>query len=413
MVSARIFLLLLWASCIVFAQGRLAEVHVSGTNRASEAVLAASGLTIGQAVTPKSLDSACRTLMDSGFFRAASYRYQSKMSASGLAYSVSFDLTDESTLVPVVLDIPNTDQEQLWAQFKVADPLLDRQMPDTDGAERYYRESIERLLAKSGNPQPLVTKREADLKKHAMVVVFRPAKLPKLRQIAFQGNHAIDATILENTIHKIAIGEDYSDREFRLIVEANLTPKYEELGYLQVKFPKIEAISQGPDSIVASVIVEEGRPWKLGNIEVSGDNLPIDQMIRAGKFPKGEIANWKEIKKSLGSMYQVLRADGYLSPRGEPNRIFHAETGLVDLRVDVQKGARFYFGSLEIQGLNAKETETAQDMWELRPGAAMDGSYLDDYVRKLFNLTHGSKSNVNREMNVRQPGNLVDVVLKF
>jgi outer membrane protein assembly factor BamA len=413
MLSAAVTLVLLSASSVAFAQGRLAEVHVSGTSRPTAAVLSAAGLKIGQAVAPKDLDSACRSLMDSGFFRAASYKYQSRASATGVSYSLSFDLTDESSLVPVVLDIPNADQEQLWTQFKAADPLLDKQMPDTDGAERYYRHALEQLLAKSGSPQPLIAKREADLTRHQMIVVFRPAKLPKLRQITFEGNHAIDSATLENTIHKVAIGEDYSDREFRLVVESNLTAKYEELGYLQVRFPKITAVPQGPDSIAASVTVEEGRSWKLGDVQLAGDNLPADQMVRAGKFRKGEVANWKEIQISIARSFQVLRADGYLSPHGNPNRIFHDETGMVDLRVDVQRGARFYFGTLEIQGLNAKEIETAQDMWELRPGAPLDGPYLDDYVGKVFSLAHSSKRNVNREMNVRQPGNLVDVVLKF
>jgi outer membrane protein assembly factor BamA len=245
------------------------------------------------------------------------------------------------------------------------------------------------------------------------VVVFRPAKLPKLRQITFEGNHAVETATLERAIHNIAIGEDYSDREFRLVVEANLTPKYEELGYLQVRFPKIAAVSQGPDSIAASVTVQEGRPWKLGDVELAGDNLPVDQMLRAGKFHKGELANWKELQISIARMYQVLRADGYLSPQGNPNRIFHDDTGMVDVRVEVRRGARFYFGTLEIQGLGAKETETAQDMWELRPGAPLDGVYLDDYVAKVFSQARVSKHSIDREMNVRQPGNLVDVVLKF
>ncbi|MBV8904691.1 MAG: hypothetical protein JOZ22_13750 [Acidobacteriia bacterium] len=413
MVSAKVAAALVAVSSALLAQGRLAEVHVSGTSRPTAAILAASRLTVGQPVTPKDLDAACRTLIDSGFFRSASYKYQSRTGAGGLSYSVSFDLTDESTLVPVVLDIPNPDQETLWAQFKAEDPLLDRKMPDTEGAERYYEHELERLLAKSGHPQELISKREADLSKHAMVVVFRPAKLPKLRQITFEGNHAIDSATLEKTIHGVAIGQDYSDREFRLIVEANLTAKYEELGYLQVRFPKIVATAQGADSMAAAVTVEEGRPWKLGEIAVSGDNLPVEQMMRAGKFQKGAVANWKEIQKSMGGMYQVLRSDGYLSPHGEASRVFHDDSGIVDLRIDVQKGTRFYFGTLEIRGLNAKETETAQDLWELRPGAPMDAPYLEDYVRKVFNLTHGSKSTVNREMNVRQPGNLVDVVLKF
>lgn len=347
------------------------------------------------------------------FFPRRGYKYQSRASSAGLSYSIEFDLTDESTLVPVVLDIPNADQEQLWTQFKSADPLLDRQMPDTDGAERYYRHALEQLRSKSGNPQPLIAKREADLNKHAMVVVFRPTKLPTLRQITFEGNHAIESASLERTIHGVAIGQDYSDREFRLVVEANLTPKYEELGYLQVRFPKIIATSQGPDSIAASVTVQEGHSWKLGEIELQGDNLPVNQTLRAGKFRKGDVANWKEIQKSFANMYEVLRADGYLSPRGNPNRIFHDDAGVVDLRVEVQKGVRFYFGTLEIQGLSSKETGTAQEMWELRPGAALDGPYLDDYVHKVFSLSHGAKTTVNREMNVRQPGNVVDVVLKF
>jgi hypothetical protein len=42
----------------------------------------------------------------------------------------------------------------------------------------------------------------------------------------------------------------------------------------------------------------------------------------------------------------------------------------------------------------------------------MDGPYLDEYVRKVFGETH-ARTSVNREMSVRQPGNLVDVVLKF
>jgi outer membrane protein assembly factor BamA len=159
--------------------------------------------------------------------------------------------------------------------------------------------------------------------------------------------------------------------------------------------------------------VQEGRAWKLGEIELSGDNLPVGQMLRAGTFRKGEVANWKEIQISIARMFQVLRADGYLSPKGNPNRIFHDETGTVDVRVEVHRGTRFYFGTLEIQGLSAKESETAQEMWELRPGAPLDGPYLDEFVGKVFSLSHGSSRSVNREMNVRQPGNLVDVVLKF
>src|SRR5579875_2934058 len=411
MMLSRLLLAVAISAGAALAQGRLAEVHVSGSSRGTAAVLSASGLKLGQPITPKDLDAACQHLLDSGFFRGASYQYRSKSEPGGLTYSVNFDLTDESTLVPVVLDMPNTDPDQLWARFKSADPLLDRQMPDTDGAQRYYQHALEDLLAKSGNPQPLIAKREAELGKGKIVVVFRPANLPKLRQIAFEGNHVFDAPTLEKVIHKVAVGDDYSDREFRVVVEANLIPMYEEKGYLKVTFPKIVAVPLGANGVLAAVTIQEGRLWKMGDVQLNGDNLPVDQMLRAGKFRKGEAANWKQILISLDDMRQVLRADGYLSASATPNRVFHEETGDVDLRVDVQRGARFYFGTLEIRGLSAKDVDKAQEMWELRPGAPMDGPYLDEYVRNVFGVV-SAKSNVNREMSIRQPGNLVDVVLK-
>lgn len=409
---SRVLLAATLTVCAALAQGRLTEVQVSGSARTTVAVLTVSGLKLGQPVTPNDLDAACRHLVDSGFFRGANYRYQSEVGTGGVNYSVNFELTDETTLVAVVLDIPNTDQDQLWTKVKAADPLLDRQMPDTDGAQHYYQQALEELLAKSGNPQQLIAKREADLGKGKLVVVFRPANLPKLRQITFEGNHVFDAAALERAIHTVAVGQDYSDREFRVVVEANLTPIYEEKGYLKAAFPKIVAVPMSKDTVVAAVAIQEGRAWKLGDVQLVGDNLPAEQMLRAGKFRKGDIANWKQILISLDDMRQVLRADGYLSASAEPSRIFRDPTGDVDLRVDVQRGARFYFGSLELRGLSAKDNDKAQQMWELRPGAPMDGPYLDEYVRSVFGIVR-AKSNVNREMSVRQPGNLVDVVLKF
>lgn len=412
MMLPRLLLAIALSAVAALAQGHLGEVHVSGTTRATAAVLNASGLKLGQAVTPKDLERACRHLVESGFFREASYRYASKSGPGGLTYSVNFDLTDESTLVPVVLDIPNTDQDQFWAKCKSADPLLDHQMPDTDGAQQYYQHALEDLLAKSGNPQPLIVKREAELGKGKIVVVFRPANLPKLRQIAFEGNHAFDAATLEKAIHNVAVDQDYSEREFRVVVEANLVPMYEEKGYLKVAFPKIAAVSLDASGVVATVTILEGRAWKLNNVQLNGDNLPVDQMLRAGKFHKGEVANWKQILISLDDMRQVLRADGYLMAAASPSRIFTDATGEIDLRVDVKRGARYYFGSLELQGLSAKDADKAQEMWEVRPGAPMDGPYLDEYVRKVFDVVR-AKSGVDRRMSVRQPGNLVDVVLKF
>ena len=375
-------------------------------------MLTAAGLKIGQPVTEKDLDAACQRLLDSGFFRGASYKYVAKPGKGGMSYSVSFEVTDETALVSVILDIPNIDPEQLWPKLKSADPLLDRQMPDTDGAQRYYLHAVEDLLANSGSKQPLIAKREADLRKGGVVVVFHPANLPKLRQIAFDGNHIFDAATLEKAIHTVAVGQDYSDREFRLIVESNLTPMYEEKGYLKVSFPKIVSVPVGAGGVLAAVTVQEGHAWKLGELLLSGDNLPVDQMLRASKCRKGDLANWKQMLVSLDDMRQVLRSDGYLAASLKPDRVFHEETGEVDVRIDVQRGARFYFGSLELQGLSAKDNEKAMEMWELRPGAPMDGVYLDEYVRNVFGAVH-AKTNVNRNITVRQPGNLVDVVLKF
>jgi len=63
--------------------------------------------------------------------------------------------------------------------------------PNNDRASDYYKRAIEAALRKSNHPEEMVMKTEADLHTGKMVVICRPAHLPKVAAIRFEGNAAI------------------------------------------------------------------------------------------------------------------------------------------------------------------------------------------------------------------------------
>jgi hypothetical protein len=100
----------------------------------------------------------------------------------------------------------------------------------------YYKRAIEAVLRKSNHAEEIVMKTEADLHTGKMVVVCRPAHLPKVAAIRFEGNAAIADGALQAAMAKVAMDQEYTERDFRRKLEFNLRPLYDELGRLTVAF---------------------------------------------------------------------------------------------------------------------------------------------------------------------------------
>ncbi|MBV9081715.1 MAG: hypothetical protein JOZ62_03500 [Acidobacteriaceae bacterium] len=391
-------------------QARLGEVRIIGNNRLdTAAIIAASGLHVGAPLTKQELDAAPQTLLATGFFSSVNYRYSTKPVNGVLQYSITFEIVEEQHLIPVTIDILGFAAEALWPDIKRSSPLIDTSMPDNDAGQTYYKRALETVLREHGQPQEVISKREIDLKTRQMQVIFRPANAPKVMHVAVEGNRAFDSATLERAIHGIVVGQDYSDRDFRQIVQLNITPMYEERGYLKVAYPRITG-SGTSGEITVTVAIDEGGVWRLGAVDVTGDNLPLVQMKRAATFPQGKIANWHEIVAGIAQMEQVLRSDGYLRVQSNPARSFHEDTGVVDLNIAVATGPQYLFSTIEVHGLTAKQEQEAYSIWDLHRGSPFDEPYSDEYVRRLYKMLNGRAKSIHRDMQVNQAARTVDVV---
>jgi len=396
------------------AQQAIMRLDVEGNARLpAAAVIARSGLRVGQTVTRKDLDAAAQKLLDTGFFSTVNYRYATKPAGGAPGYAVTLQVAEEPARTPALLDVPGLDEERLWQQLKSTDGLIDKQMPDNGRVTAYYKQAIETVLRSSNREDEIVVKTEADLKAGKMVTIFRPAHLPKIAAIHFEGNRAVATPVLEAALEKVAIGQEYTERLFHHMLESNLRPLYEDLGRLTVAFPHLKAASTGDAAVAITAEIDEGPVWRLGKVDLNGEALPVAQMRDAAQFAEGAPANWKQFLASIQKMEQVLKRDGYIAETARPVRSFHDSTQVVDVAVEVSKGRQFRFGELHIDGLGPDERQRLAGLWKLPGGAVMNELYIGEFLHSVLLALPGKFKTVRSSLHARAGTNVVDVTITF
>jgi outer membrane protein assembly factor BamA len=387
----------------------LTGVGVTGNQRLPVAAIVKSApLRIGQRITKDELEKANQALFDTGFFTSVKFRYKTQPTAKGMAWSVTFEVVEDRADTTALLDIPGLDEQKLWQDLKAADGLLDLHLPSNDQVAEYYRRAIEAFLTKAGHPHKIEISNEADLVTRKSLVVFMPSDLPEVTEVRFEGNQQVDTARLQAATSMLLVGGKHSERELGKIIDFNLRPIYEELGYLTVTFPSVKL-----DGPTAAVKVVEGPQWTLGKVTLNGDQLPEGPMLHAGEFAEGKTANWKVFTEDITKMEKVLRHDGYLAPFSKPVRQFHQAGQIVDVRIDVRKGTQSFFNAVEFHGLTPDQEEKIRPLWKLKAEAPMDQPYIDEFWLEAYRLLSGAVKSINSQVRPHPDSNLVDVVLVF
>lgn len=235
------------------------ELKVDGNKRLTEsAIMAASGLRVGADVAPAELDSTARRLIDTGLFTAVNYTTQPSAVDASSGYSVTLVVKEEIARLPVVLDIPGVDSERLWTEL-VGSSLLDRVIPSQKAADAYYVRELESFLSREGRPEHLAIQDETDLSTHRSVAVVQPVNRPLVSDLRFEGNKAVSTRAIRERILKLTVGNAFSERDFRRILDLNVRPMFEKKGLLDVRFREVRTSSSGAGKIVVTTTIDEGQ----------------------------------------------------------------------------------------------------------------------------------------------------------
>ncbi|MBI2974695.1 MAG: outer membrane protein assembly factor BamA, partial [Deltaproteobacteria bacterium] len=228
----------------------------------------------------------------------------------------------------------------------------------------YHLESLE------GNEAELVF----DISEHQMTVV---------RKIEFVGNHAYKDKELRKIIktkEKKAFSwltgsgkykEDQLEHDVML-----LTFHYLNNGYLKVKIDKPRvAISKDRRYIFITYNLEEGKQYKISNVDIEGDILTTKEELKS----LGTIYSQKTVEEDILGMVDFYGESGYAFVNIRPDTEPDAETLTTPLIFRIEKGNR-----ITIERINITGNTTTRDKVVRREMQVKEG---DVYNTRLVNLS--------------------------
>jgi outer membrane protein assembly factor BamA len=357
----------------------LESVSVEGTTIPKQSVMEIAGLRIGAPVNKAAIEKGCAKLQESGIFKSIDYRY-----APGPkhGYLLTLTLADQSSLSEAAIDVPGVDENDVWTWLMSKYPAFNHKVPGGDAAQQFIAHLIEERAGAKLNGQPVVARLENEFTpRPRMIISFQPMTLARIASMSFTGNRELSAVELGKIMDKVAAGQGYTDRRFRQYTELNLRPAYEEHGMYRVKFPSITAKSLDPLSVAVAIGIEEGSKFNLGEVHTLGDDLPLEAMLSAAGFKKGQVANWTEIQRGIWEMEKPLKRTGYMDAAGRPERILHDDERILELNISFRKGPLYHFGQLRIAGLAGELEGKARKIWTLNSGDPYDYAYAGDFFR--------------------------------
>ena len=378
---SRVFLVLVFF-CRAIAQSGpvpLEFVTAEGSTIPQSVVQEIAGLKIDAPIDQAGIEEACRKLQDSGLFASISYRY-AQGAQKGFALTLS--LADQTPSSGATIDVPGVDEDEAWRWLAGRFRRFDRQVPQAETAQKFLAHELEGHLGKAMRGQPLTVRMENDFKTRKLTLSFQPEVLPKLGAVTFTGNAAISAVELGAVLNRVTANADYTDRKFAAALELNLRPFYEEHGFYRVKLVPGRAQLTANGAAV-NVAVTEGASYQLGTVEVLGENLPVESMMGAAKFPKGRLANWRQIQEGIWAMEKVVKRSGYFAATATPERSFDDAAHLLGLRIRVNLGPLYHYGEFRVAGLNADQEAKARRLWKGKKGEPYDYGYPVEFMQEL------------------------------
>jgi outer membrane protein assembly factor BamA len=389
----------------------LESVILEGTGVSRDAVLAIADLRIGALINKAAIDAACGKLQDTGLFQSISYRY-----APGpkRGYVLTLTIEDQKQLTDAVIDFPFVDDDELWQWLASQYPPFNRKVPGNDAAQEFLSRRLAEHAKAELEGQPVVTRMETDLAHHKVLISFQPATLPRIYSMNFTGQHELTSDALGELLSKVVpADEGYTERHFREIVEINLRRAYEEHGMYRVKFPAITPQKAAAGSVTVTTVIEEGPQYKLGDVTFVGDNLPVEAMLKAAKFKKGQTANWTEIQQGIREAEKPVKRTGYFTAAAHPERVFHDGQLVLDLRIPFTLGPMYRSGALKIIGLTPEEEAKARKLWKLHPGDPFDYAYADEFLKTFAQSVAPGQFKKFSSAAQKQADNVMDFTLLF
>lgn len=395
---------------------RVAEVEVRGNRRIEAAAILARVTTkAGEPYEPARIAGDVRAVFGLGFFRDV--RVLTEPGEGGRL--VIFEVEEN----PVVRQVAISGNDSIDAE-KIRDAMtlttgstLDYPLvyENTQRVEQLYRSEGYYLAKVKQDIQPLG--------EDAVAVNFQVEEGKKLRleEIQFQGNEALSSGQLEDGMKTkpwhwysyvtrfLDNSGTYSEPVFLQDLRG-VEQKYTDRGYLQVELsePRVDAREDG---LVVVVDVSEGDQYRVGELDVSGDqSADVDRLREQLKLKPGEVFNRSFLTADVEGLTSHYTDRGFYFANVNPRTDLKASDKTVDVDFEVERGDLHFVKEIDVSGNTTTIDPVIRRELRLVEGQLWSARAVETSKRRLENL--GFFEEVNFEPKPTDQPGLLDLGVK-
>ncbi|MBN1558877.1 outer membrane protein assembly factor BamA [candidate division KSB1 bacterium] len=390
-------ILLLFATCNVFAQGQTIKVlGVSVTGNATtdaNMIRMQSGIMVGSDLSAEGVQDAIRKLWRLNLF-------------SDVQLLVDQQVGDGYYLTIQVQEFPRLEKVELQGNKKL-------KKDDIDEILNYYAGQIvsptsisrskAKLLEKYKEKGHLLAEIDVEqtpgtLDSSRVIVrfIFDEGKKVQVERIRFFGNQAFNDSKLRKQLKEIKEDKWWRSADFD-------REKYEEDVLKIIEFYRNEGYRDAEivsdslyynddrDDMFIDITVSEGPQYYFGDISFSGNKVFADEELAANlRFKKGDVYSKKSLDEAsyqhIGGLYYDL---GYIFASATPREIINPENPQqLDIQFLMQEGKQAKIDEIIISGNTKTKEKVIRRELRILPGQTFNKSLLERSQREVWMLNY-------------------------
>jgi outer membrane protein insertion porin family len=228
----------------------------------------------------------------------------------------------------------------------------------------------------------------ADDGKVKVKVSVEEGKRLSITNITFVGNVNFADNILlkrmktkpANIIRSGRFEQDKFDKDL-----AALSAYYKKNGYIDAKIGPYDLKQTGDRSLELVITIQEGKQYKLGTINVTGnESFSTDSIRNSFTLKQNEPFDQEKFNKQLGSVYSLYFDEGYIYTEINPE--IQKADSLVNIMLTVTEGNRAKIRQIIVSGNRKTKDKVLLRQMDIAPGDYFRQSQVIRTQQNIYNL---------------------------
>jgi outer membrane protein assembly factor BamA len=390
----------------------LVRVVVTGSQRyREEDLVRATGLTVNTQVTSDDLQNAANHLGNSGAFATVQFLFKPAVGARGV--EADFQVTDAEKYLPAVFEnfVWFSDQD-LQDALHQAVPLFEGNIPNSGTMSDDVSAALRKFLAAKGLPSEISYIMSATFGGLPTAYKFKVADANlKISDVMLIGAARMTPEQLAKAVAPLK-GTDYLRSDVAIVLEKNLTPIYQQRGYLKFAIAEIKPKVDEKSQVTVEATLSEGEQYRLAGLSWSGNTLiSSDDLTKHITLKTGNPVDALQLDRDLAQVRKLYGKFGREAVSIKPLPAFVNDT--VSYAFQVTEGDLYRMGKLEIEGVEPEQAHKLEQIWKLAEGQPYDATYVHQFIADTVVKVPGHKWDWKMFEQIDDPQKTVNVRLQI